>query len=276
MILALLAACSAGTSDFLGGLGARRAPGVLITAASQVTGFVAAVAFALVVGGEPTAEDLWWGALGGLGGAVGLFSIYEGYAKASVAITAPLAGVGAAAVPVMYDVATGDPLTALTTVGIVVGLMSIGLVSLQTSGTTGGASVTLSLLYGLGGAAGLGFLLVCLAQTSDDGGVWPVAPARLMGFVFMAVIVGAGRVPVRIPRSAWWMVVGVGVLGTAANALFVVATQHGSVSTAAVLTAMFPAVTVLLARIVLHEHLRPIQVAGLALALVAVGLIAGG
>lgn len=272
--LALLAAVAAGTSDFLGGLGSRRAPAVVITAASQLAGFGFAIVLALVVVGDPTSSDLGWGALAGVGMAAGLLSIYAGYAAASVTIVAPVAGVGTAAVPVVYDVLSGDRLSGRTAVGISLGFVAIALVSVQRSGTD--TAPGRSVLYGLGGATGLGFLLICLGQTSDDGGVWPVVPARFVAFVVLAVVVLATRTPRRVPPDARMFVVGIGVLGTAANAFFVGATQLGSISSAAVLNSMFPAVTVLWARVVLKEHLRVVQVVGLGLALVAIGLIAGG
>lgn len=274
VVLGLVSALCAGTSDFLGGLGSRHGPALVVTAVSQGIGCVVAVLIALVAGGEPTAADLWWGSVAGIGGSTGLLSIYAGYAKARVSIAAPVAGVGTAAIPVVVDVATGDDLSGGAAAGIVLGLAAIGMVSVQRAAGTG--SVARSLAYGLGGAAGLGFLLVCLGQTSDDGGVWTVAPTRAVGFVLMIGVVAATRTPLRLPRVTVPHVVGIGVLGTSANALFVGAAKIGPVSTAAVLVAMFPAVTVLWARGVFHERLRPVQWAGLVVATAAVALIAGG
>lgn len=274
IVLSLLSAFSAGTSDFLGGLASRRALAVVVTMYSQALGFVVAVTIAVAAGGDPTPADLWWGALGGLGGAAGLLSIYAGYASGRVAVAAPVAGVGAAAIPVLFDVATGDDLTATAGIGVALGLVAIALVSMGRSDAHG--SVRQSLLFGLGGAFGLGFLLLCLGQASDDGGVWTVAPTRLTGCLVMLVVVLANGAPRQFPTVVWPHVVGIAVLGTGANALFVAATRLGSISTAAVLVSLFPAVTVLWARVVFGEQLRPVQVAGLGVALLAVGLIAAG
>ena len=274
IVLSLLSAFSAGTSDFLGGLASRRAPAVVVTMYSQAMGFVVAVAIAAAAGGEPTTADLWWGALGGLGGAAGLLSIYAGYASARVAIAAPVAGVGAAAIPVLFDVATGDDLTATAGVGVVLGLVAIALVSMGRSDAQG--TVRQSLLYGLGGAFGLAFLLLCVGQASDDGGVWTVAPTRLPGCLVLLIGVLMRGAPRRFPRVVWHQWVGIGVLGTGANALFGADTRLGALSTAAVLVSMFPAVTVLWALAVFGEKLRPLQVVGLGVALLAVGLLAAG
>lgn len=273
VVLGLLSAACAGTSDFIGGLGSRRSAALVIAAFSHAIGVVVAVLVGLIMGGDPTGADLAWGALGGVGGAGGLLSIYAGFAKGRVSIVAPLAGVGAAAIPVLYDTATGSSLSAGAVAGIAIGLVAIALISLQAGGVPG--SVRRSLLHGLGGAVGLGFMFVCFGQASDDGGIWLIVPARAVGAALLVAAMVVVRTPPRLTSVAWLAAIGVGVVGTAANVLFIEAIQRGSLATAAVLTAMFPAATVLWARFVFREHLRPIQLAGLGLALVSVGLIAG-
>ena len=221
----------------------------------------------------PLGADLAWGALGGVGGAGGLLSIYAGFAIGRVSIVAPLAGVGAAAIPVLYDTATGSSLSDGAVAGIAIGLIAIAMISLQAGGVPG--SVSRSLLHGLGGAVGLGFMFVCFGQASDDGGIWLIVPARAVGAVLLVAVMLVLRTPPRLTSVAGLAAFGVGVVGTAANVLFIDAIQRGSLATAAVLTSMFPAATVLWARFVFREQLRPIQLGGLALALVSVGLIAG-
>lgn len=275
VVLGLLSACCAGTSDFLGGFASRHAPAVAVTAVSSAVGCLVAVIIAVVDGGSPTLTDLGWGALGGLGAAVGLLSIYSGYARARVSIAAPVAGVGAASLPIVVEIAVGNTsLSNRTAVGIALGLLAIALVSMGRS--SGAGSTSQSLLYGLGGAVGLGLLLLCLGQTSEDGGLWPIVPARGVAFAVLASVLAVQRMPFTVPGSVARYVVGIGVLGAAANAFFIAATRVGSVSVAAVLVSMFPAVTVLWARFVFGEVLRAAQVAGLGLALIAVALIAAG
>ena len=272
IVLSLGSALFAGTSDFLGGFGSRKAAAVVVTAVSQALAMLVAIGIAWVDGGQINGSDLLLGALGGVGGAMGLMSIYAGYAVARVSIAAPVAGVGAAALPVLFDLATGGGVSGRATAGIVVGLFAIALISLERSSSS--ASVGVSLRYGLGGALGLGMLLLCLSRTSDDGGLWSVAATRAAGAVVLLVVIAATRTPFRLPRTAWPPVLGVAVLSASANAMFVAATQIGSVSTAAVLTSMFPAATVGWARIVFGERLQRVQIVGVAFALLSVGLIA--
>lgn len=268
-----MAALSVGTSDFLGGLAARRADSRVVTAVSNVIGFALVLAVAIIVGGDVGASDLAWGLLGGAAVSFGLVALYLGYARARVSIAAPVAGVGAAALPVLVTTTFGDEsLAGRATVGVILGLVSIGLVSMSAS--EGQGSISASLLYGLGGALGIGLLFLCLAETSEDSELWPIVAARLGGFLSIAVVLVATRAPWSVPKPALGPVVGVAVLVTAGNTLFLAATREGSTAVAAVVTSLFPAVTVFWAWVVFRERLRPVQMGGLALALVAVSLIA--
>ncbi len=273
VVLSLLAAMSVGTSDFLGGLAARRADSRVVTAVSNLVGFLLVLVIAAIVGGEVTARDLGWGLLGGAAVSLGLVALYLGYARARVSIAAPVAGVGAAALPVLVTTTIGDEtLGGQATLGVIVGLVAIALVSIGRS--EGAGSIPASLLSGLGGAIGIGTLFLCLAETSDDSELWPIVAARLGGFLAIALVLVVARASWSITRAAVGPVVGVAVLVTAGNTLFLAATRVGSTSVAAVVTSLFPAVTVFWAWIVFRERLRPVQMAGLVLALLAVSLIA--
>ena len=275
VLLGLLAALSVGTSDFLGGLSSRRAEPVVVTASSTLVGFGMAFVMALVVVGEVTAVDLAWGALGGVGVAAGLVALYAGYARARVSVAAPVAGVGSAALPVIVEWLFGDDdLSARAIAGILLGLVAIGLVSIARSDQRGG--IRSSVLYGLGGAVGIGLLLLCLSRTSENSGMWPIVAARGSGFVVLALVIGAKGISRSVSRDVWPHVIAIAALITAGNALFLTATRVGSTSVAAVLASLFTAVTVFWAWLVFRERLRRVQLLGLGVALVAVTLIAAG
>ena len=275
VLLGLLAALSVGTSDFLGGLSSRRAEPVVVTASSNLAGFAMAFVAALVVVGEVTATDAAWGALGGVGVSAGLVALYAGYARARVTVAAPVAGVGAAALPVIVESLFGDDdLSTRAITGILLGLVAIGLVSIARSDQRG--SVGSSLLYGLGGALGIGLLFLCLSRTSENGGLWPIVAARGSGFVVLALVIATRGISRSGSRDVWPHMIAIAALITVGNALFLTATRVGSTSVAAVLTSLFTAVTVFWAWLVFREKLRRVQVLGLGVALVAVALIATG
>ena len=275
VLLGLLAALSVGTSDFLGGLASRRADPVVVTAVSSLVGLLLALVASLVAVGEVRLVDLAWGALGGVVLAAGLVALYAGYARARVSIAAPVAGVGAAALPVIVASVFGeDTLSPTATAGVLLGLLAIGLVSVARSDQRGSAGS--SVLYGLGGAVGVGMLLVCLANTAEDSGLWPIVAARGSGFVVLAVIIAAKRFPLSTSRGVWLHVIGIAALVTAGNTLFLAASRLGSTSVAAVLASLFPAATVFWAWLVFRERLRKVQMLGLGIALMAVALIVAG
>ena len=275
VIFGMLAAVSVGTSDFLGGLSSRRADPVAVTASSNFVGFGLALVAAWVAAGDANVTDVAWGVLGGAGLVGGLVALYAGYARTRVSVAAPVAGVGAAALPVVVTSLLGEEsLSARATAGILLGLVAIGLVSIARSDQQG--RVGSSLLYGLGGAVGIGLLLLCLSRASEDGGLWPIVAARGSGSAVLGLFIAATRVARPLPRAVWPHVVGIAALVTVGNALFLAATRVGSTSVAAVLTSLFTAVTVFWAWLVFRERLRRVQTAGLGLALVAVALIAAG
>lgn len=275
VVLGLLAALCVGTSDFLGGLASRRAESVVVTWSSNLVGFGLALALAAVIGGDLTARDAGWGALGGAAVAFGLVSLYAGYAKARVSVAAPVAGVGAAALPVLFESTVGDEsLSSNGTAGVLLGLLAIGMVSVGRS--EHGGSLGASLLYGLGGALGVGTMLICLSRTSDDSGLWPIVSARGAGFGVLTIVIVISGTSFSLPRAAVPHVAGVAVLITAGNAFFLLATRVGSTSVAAVLNSLFPVVTVFWAWLVFRERLRAVQIVGLGVALVAVSLIVAG
>jgi drug/metabolite transporter (DMT)-like permease len=275
VVLGLLAALAVGTSDFLGGHTSRRADSTVVTAGSNLIGFVLAGAVALIVGGEINGADVAWGVVGGASVSFGLVALYAGYARSRVSIAAPIAGVGAAALPVIVgSIAGDDNLSGRAASGVALGLVAIALVSINSSDQQG--SVGASMLYGLGGAVGIGGFFLCLARTSEESGLWPIVTARASGSVVLALTLVATGTALRIDRHIALPLVGIAALITAGNTCFLFATRLGSTSVAAVVTSLFPAVTVFWAWLVFRERLRLVQMAGLGIALVAVGLIASG
>ncbi|NCG36857.1 MAG: EamA family transporter [Actinobacteria bacterium] len=270
--LALVVALFAGVSDFLGGLSTRSTTAVAVSVVAHACGFVLTVALALVIGGSPTSADLWWGTAAGIGSAIGLTAIYTGYAKSTVAIVAPVAGVGSVSVPLLWAALDGDHLSSQAWVGVGLGVFAIFLVSLSHGATQGSALTALG--YGLIGATGLGLVLLAFSKSSEGSGIWIVAPSRLSGLVVLLVALRLKNVPFTVPRNVLPKVVLVAALSSSANGAYAVATREGSLATVAVIASMFPAITVLMAWLVLKERIRSIQLTGIVVAMLAVGLIA--
>jgi drug/metabolite transporter (DMT)-like permease len=274
VLLALLSAIAYGTSDFVGGVISSRIPPWTAAFCSQITGAAALAVLALVDGGALSAEGAAWGVLSGIGSGVGLSFLYRGLASGRMGVVAPTSGVIAALVPAAVGVLTGDRPSALAWAGILLAVPATFLVAREPSaGTSGNRSgVAEGLLAGTG--FGVGFAAIAKAPPED--GFWPVTLSLVVG----AAVVIAGASIARsdwVPRNATAALsTSTGILAAAALALFLASLDHGMLAVSAVIAALYPAATVLLAITVLREHVHRAQAVGLGLCAVAVAMVAVG
>jgi drug/metabolite transporter (DMT)-like permease len=296
VLLALFSAAAYGVSDFLGGVLARRGSAWPVAVAGQASAALCTILVALFVPGDPHGRDFAWAVLAGAGTAVGSGFLYRGLASGRMGVVAPVSAVGAALVPVLVGVATGERLSWLVVLGIAAALPGIALVATvprtdpaaASTPVTATAATTTSmrparafrLPAGLadGAAAGLGFgvMFVALAQVPRDAGLWPLAVLQATSVpVLIAVAVGL-RAAWRPRDKASRLALLIGPLGTLATGAFLLATQYGFLSVAAILTSLYPAATILLATAVLKERIHALQGVGLGLCAVAIACVAAG
>ena len=275
ILLALGSALSYGVADFLGGFFSKRTSVWALTFVVQLVGCVFILAVTFLNPGDPTREDFVWAGLGGIANGIGTAALYRGLASGSMSVVAPISGVGAALVPVAIAFATGERPPALVWVGICVAIPAIWLVASEPGDhevPSGGSGIKDGLLAGLG----FGFLFASLDRIPEESGWIPLAFNEAIAGVVIAVIatvLGARWLPTK--RADWPGAIS-GILVGLATGLFVLATQSGLLTITAVLASLYPAFTVLLAAIVLHEHIHRTRLIGLALSLVAVGLVVAG
>jgi drug/metabolite transporter (DMT)-like permease len=274
IFLASFSAALYGSADFCGGLATRRASVVPVMIFSQLSGLAALL---LVLPFLPRAEaaiaDLGWGALAGFALAGGLTLLYHGLATGKMSVVAPVTAVLAVIVPALAGFAAGDRLSWSAWSGIALAIAAIVLISQD------GAPEERS-ARGLGAAlwagALLGLFLTALKQTAPASGLLPLIPARLSAVAVLALVALFRRPAFRAARSAAWLIAAGGALDVFANVFYLLAARLGTLTVAATLTSLYPASTILLARIFLGERLRRIQIAGLACAAAGVALIGAG
>ncbi len=272
VLLGLFAAIAYGASDFAAGVGSRRASSEAIAILSMPFGLAAAVLAVVVLDApSPTPSVLAWGALAGIGGGAGTLALYRGLTVGRMSVVAPLSAVLTAALPAVVGIATGDSLSLLRLAGLGLAFPAIALVSRQ-AGDAGGALES-GIWEGLAAGAGFALLFIALARAGTDSGAWPLVPCEVVA-VAAVVLVGLtfGK-PSGTWRAAWWPAVLTGIGGGSANLLYLAATGVGQLSVVAVVTALYPAVTIVLARILLDERWARLQAVGLGLSAVAVALI---
>lgn len=269
----LLATLSWGVSDFAGGLTARRAALFGILVLSQVVGLGAAVVLALIRGeAAPAPIDIGLSALAGAAGSVGVAGLYRGLAEGRMGVVAPVTGVLAALVPVAAGVALqGLPAPAVT-VGIVVAILAVVLVSRSGDGAEGPSGLRYALVAGVA----IGLFNVIISRLSHGSIYWPLAILRVVEILAFGAVVGIGRRPWRLAAAVVPAVVAIGVLDMLGNAFFVLAAQAGLLAVAAVLSSLYPVVTVILASVLLHERVSRLHAIGIVGAAIAIALIAAG
>ncbi|HZE49520.1 MAG TPA: EamA family transporter [Jatrophihabitantaceae bacterium] len=256
---ALLSAVGYGASDFAAGMLSRRAHFVLVGWVGQATGAMLTVTVVLVAGtAVPALSVLAWGALAGAGAAVGALALYHGLAVGQMSVAAPLSAVGAAGLPVLFDLITSGLLPIGGLIGVAAALPGIWLVSSSSTSSGRGGGVVPGLIAGVGFAV----LFIGLDRAGDGAGLWPVAASQCAALTVITSLALAWRPGG--PRPSWkamWP----GLFGSSATVMYFLATHHGSLSVAAVITSLYPAITIGLAGVILHERTTRVQNVGLVL-----------
>ncbi|HVF70786.1 MAG TPA: DMT family transporter [Chthoniobacterales bacterium] len=278
-LLALVSAVLYGSADFFGGLTARRANTVATVFWSQFAGLIVLLLVLPVLPATTVRQSDWiWGFIAGLSGGIGVAFLYRALAVGAMAVVAPTTAVIAAMIPVLFAFAAGERLRPMTFGGVALALVAILLVSRppanqnaeeQRSRGRFPPGFGLALLSGL--AVGIFFL--SLARTKMEAGMWPLVAARIASIALFGIIALVAKRTLRMDRTATATATIGGVLDMAANAVYMTAARIGPLSIVVTLASLYPASTVVLARVVLKEHLSRTQIAGIACALLAVVLI---
>ena len=270
--MSLAAAASWGAADFSGGLATKRVNPFGVVVVAHGTGLLFMLLLALLAKEPvPSRISLLWGMAAGLVGGIGLAALYKALAIGKMGVNAPLSAVIAALLPLLFSFSTEGLPRPLQLVGFVLALISIWLIAAQPGASGGREGLGLAVVAGIGFS---GFLLFS-KLAGAHALFWPLVFARLASLLLMLAIVLISRPEWKPAKGALPYMLVAGVLDSGANALYVAATQHGRLDVAAVLSSLYPASTVILARVLLKERLSQPQSAGIVAALIAVPLIAG-
>jgi drug/metabolite transporter (DMT)-like permease len=261
-----------GASDFLGGVGARRANAFLFTAIVHLSGMVLMGTLALITHAPfPGSASLVWSLIAGSVGGTALALFYRSLASGNMGLVAPVAAVVGAAIPTIVTAFTEGFPGYRHALGFVVAGIGVWLIS-RAEGITGRPQgLGMAVLAGIGFA---GFYL-CIHQAGDASALWASACSRVGSLLVTGAIVLFGRYLRAVPAPVLAIAVVAGSLDITGSAAFIRAAQIGRLDDAVVLSSLYPAVTVVLARIFLHEHFSRARTIGMVAALAAVPMIAG-
>lgn len=277
-VLALLSATGYGVSDFAGGLAARRVPALRVVLVSYPVALALLGTLAIAVGGPIPAGAIGWGLASGVALGLGGWWFYAALGAGPISVVSPVSAVLTATVPVAVGLIQGERPGPVADGGIVLALLSVALVSRQATDedvrphrfTRKVAWLTV----GAGVMFGLDF--VFLHEAPNDSGLWPLGFARLAAAVLVFTAATGAR-ELRLPTGGTLKLALVaGLSDTAGNVAMLLALRTSDLSLASVLISLFPAVTVVLAMVVLRERVHRGQVVGMVLAAAAVAMITAG
>lgn len=302
VLFGVVAALTYGSADFLGGVASKRMSPIRVTAIGAVSGLVVLVAAVPLIGGRWSWEAVLYGGISGITGAIAISLLYACLAIGPMSILSPLTALVSAFVPLMAGVIRGERLPLLGYVAIGIALVAVVLVGFVKEEGAVRPSPK-ALLMAIGSGAMIGAFLILIDLTPDDSGLVPLIANRVVNGAIMFAVVGVlvlvgrralsrrpsrGGARIETPdtapapvgmltrgwRAGFWVAVACGMIDATANALLLFGLRIGELTVMSVLTALYPAGTIILAAIVLRERIAPVQVVGLVLALVAAGMLA--
>jgi drug/metabolite transporter (DMT)-like permease len=274
--LGLAASVSWGIADFLGGLKSRTLELLTVLLFSQGVGFALILTVVAARGqAAPDGTHVLYACLSGVSGIVGLAAFYRGLAVGAMTVVAPISGT-AAVLPVAVGLISGERPAAFQAAGIALALAGVVFASREAPAEGGSRRMAAGAGLALLSSLGFGGFFVAMDAASEPDLLWAsfFNRATSLGILLAAALALRPRVAVGVVDAR--ALVAIGAMDISANALFGAASTEGLVSLVAVLASLYPVVTILLARVVLRERVRPVQRAGVAAVLVGVALISAG
>jgi drug/metabolite transporter (DMT)-like permease len=276
--LGIAASLAWGFADFLGGIRTKALTLALVLLVSQFTGMAAAAILVAVGGFEtPTFHELLPAMGAGVAQLVAIGALYRALAIGTMSVISPISAAGAAVLPLIVGISTGDQLAALQVAGMVAAFAGIILATRAPESAEGPASSRQALLLSGVAAVGFGLFFIGLDSSVEDAGpYWSLLAVRVAACTVLAIGLIAMRPKLKFQRAALPSLALIGLLDVAANACIAIATDTGLLSVVGVLASLYPVATVVLARVLLNERLVRIQAVGVVVALLGIGLIAAG
>jgi drug/metabolite transporter (DMT)-like permease len=268
-----LSALSWGSGDFNGGLATKRLGVLHVLTVVHGVGLVLTLVLALLTRQAlPPNSELALAAGAGVIGLVSLGALYRGLAEGQMGIAAPVSSVLSAALPLLFGIfVRGTQPDIAQQIGFAVALVAIVLISLASGKVEGTSGLGMAITAGIG--FGIYFILMSFIQS--DSVYWLAAVARALTFALLLSVVARQRMNLYPPNGLTGvMLLLAGVLDVFGNIFFLLSAQSGRLDIAAVVVALYPAVTIVLAAGLLKERMSRLQILGVGLALGAVALIA--
>lgn len=271
VLLSVITAILYGSGDFLGGVSSRRYSSIQVLTTVSLIGAIPLLAIAPFVATNVTINDLLLGAAAGMVGVVGLGLLYRGLARGPMSIFAPITAIVSAVFPIIWGAFRGDEQGLQIWVGLLIGL--IGIFILSSTGAGNAAPISVSVVcQALLAGVGFGLFFSLLSEANTSSAPWPIVSGRISASLVLLGIALMGKVSLK-PSEGWMPLLGCAICDTGANVAFLFALRYGQLGPVAVLASLYPAATVLLARVFLGERLTDRGLLGLLFAIGTVVII---
>jgi drug/metabolite transporter (DMT)-like permease len=273
VVLGLAVAACFGTGDFLGGIASRKAATLAVLSISQIAALAGAVVVALAVGGHIYGGDLAFGAVAGVLNVAAIGCLYRGLAIGQMGQVAPIAAVIGAVVPVAWGLIRGERPGTAALIGIGLAVVAAALLSREQDKRHGrllGPALVLAIAAG----SGFGVSLVLFAAASHHGGFWPVLSARCASLIAVWAVLLVMRGVKSVAEVPRVKAASAGLLDVGASTILLLALRSNPTAIIAPVASLAPGFTTLHAWWYLRERVSRVQMLGLMLALVGLGLIA--
>lgn len=266
----VIAALTWGAGDFSGGIATKRSSAHSVVMVAHLASLLLLLAIAVIIREPLPSRDEWlWGGAAGLGGGFGLMMLYSALASGNMALAAPVSALVAAALPVILTAISGGTPDTFVLTGFFFALLAIWFLS---SGSVAIFKVS-DIQLPIGAGLAFGFFFICLHKASTIAILYPLIAVRIVSISSLFLFAKLKGHPITPNRHSLLPIFMSGVLDTLGNGAFALAAQTGRVDVAAVLSSLYPGSTVLLAWILLKEHITYKQVVGIVFALVGIILI---
>ncbi len=288
-ILGLLTAITYGSADFFAAIASRKVRVVVVTAVASLSGLIVLLLLLPFLGGTFSEQAIFWGLMGGFSSVIALLALYASLALGPISIISPLGALVSAIVPAAIGVALlGESFSILGWAAIALALVAVVLVGFVPPSSNAGKEVLRpkprAIVLAIIAGAGIGIAVTSLARSPADSGIAPIIVMRTTAALLLGLIVLFGVLRGQkaaaegntqpLTTRVWLTVAGAGVLDAGANIFFTLASRSGTLTVVGVLTALYPLGTILLARLVLKEHVANTQKVGIAISLTASLLLA--
>jgi drug/metabolite transporter (DMT)-like permease len=299
VIFGLSGALVFGSGDFLGGLASKRMGAFLATGVAGLVGLFLLAGFTLFLPGTVTTETVIYGLLSGVCGALAILLLYASLAIGPMSILSPLGALVSAIFPVMWAIfISHETLAWFGYLALGIGAVAIVLVAFtpeKNAVKPRARGIIFAVLAGIL----IGLFLIILDQAPSSAGLYPLVFNRIVNVTIMFGSIGVmalvrwahrrgmfgkdgkpradlvvGDEGAREYKRGILLAIGCGLLDATGNALLLIGIQLGNLSVMSVLTAMYPAGTIILAAVVLREKITKLQLIGMVLALAAAGMLA--